>query len=700
MESVPKHKIMKNLRFWETSLKPNYRYAQTKRDEFEKDNELFHNRIGSNRLDRNKSNNIKWGEKDVIIIDNTMKKALGVYKNPGVKEFDSAYIEVVLEIRKRAYKIRTFLNNFINNAPVTCGDRVYSTENQCTCCEQPVGNDISYIQYFQDIDENIVAMTDELFVLQKGYKSLNNCLMTTRFEISTKQTPIPNMSFVQLNLLDNPDSFVNDAFTVYCHVGFSRGEKHYFENDGSENISLEDVYGETSENIEHPDTERCIKCDWYLEKIKRSEFSREDYVSLMNDVNQQSLVDFTHIKTKRKKLNVVSLKRGSTNDKIKIDIEKLAIRIAKSTSNIKDKNTQVKIENFLNNIDNFKNFIPDSDKNSPEKEKIQTITRREKFAVQKMKDYINDFFRKNISRIKWGYKPKSNIDISWVPKKDEEKWQKIIVNDTDWLEPFLTNTNKKLFKKFKFSYTIDNINSIIGAQNVYDETYTAFMRASTFTPRNAVNLVKHYFVKEMLKFFDLSEEGEPIISDFYIKLFEEIEKDRDVINLSEKEKEKWSSEVQHNNDVVKLKYFNAIKEENASLFNTSFRQFADKAYRNPIADPNFETEDPAESIEEIEHEKVLKGQAIKEFENSATDQLVQAYIDDAIEEERIQEEVDKEVYDNHIPKEGEDIIDTGYHYGDPGQGIENEGDGFNDYSMNEIWEPVHAPDVEGKEMGI
>ncbi len=70
---------------------------------------------------------------------------------------------------------------------------------------------------------------------------------------------------------------------------------------------------------------------------------------------------------------------------------------------------------------------------------------------------------------------------------------------------------------------------------------------------------------------------------------------------------------------------------------------------------------------------------------------------DAIEEELINEEVNQEVYDNHLKKEGEDIMDIGYDYGDQEQGIENEGDGFNDYSMNEIWEPVHEIDVQGEE---
>lgn len=63
-----------------------------------------------------------------------------------------------------------------------------------------------------------------------------------------------------------------------------------------------------------------------------------------------------------------------------------------------------------------------------------------------------------------------------------------------------------------------------------------------------------------------------------------------------------------------------------------------------------------------------------------------------------EEEVMGEVYDNNILKEGEDIIDVGYDYGDQEQGIDNEGDGFNDYSLNDPYEsPVEKLD-EGDEV--
>ena len=59
-----------------------------------------------------------------------------------------------------------------------------------------------------------------------------------------------------------------------------------------------------------------------------------------------------------------------------------------------------------------------------------------------------------------------------------------------------------------------------------------------------------------------------------------------------------------------------------------------------------------------------------------------------MEEELEEKETINEIYDNDILKEGDDVIDTGYDYGDPQQGIEDEGNGMDDYST-EILENVN-----------
>ena len=162
----------------------------------------------------------------------------------------------------------------------------------------------------------------------------------------------------------------------------------------------------------------------------------------------------------------------------------------------------IKFKHFLNNIDDFKNFVPNPEPDADEKEKVEAIITRDKFAIQKMKEYINKYFRRNVSRIRWGYQFKINVDVNWIPKRSEEKWEKILVDENEWLIPFLTKTNKKLFEKFKFNRTIDQINSIVGVQYVFGPNYKTIIRNSKFNLNDALRVLKHYFIQEMLLFLD------------------------------------------------------------------------------------------------------------------------------------------------------------------------------------------------------
>ena len=48
---------------------------------------------------------------------------------------------------------------------------------------------------------------------------------------------------------------------------------------------------------------------------------------------------------------------------------------------------------------------------------------------------------------------------------------------------------------------------------------------------------------------DLAGSGEPILADFYLKLFDEIKKDREVIDMSNKEITKWKDTIQEDNTI-------------------------------------------------------------------------------------------------------------------------------------------------------
>ena len=664
-EVIPKHKIVKNFRFWINSLEPNYKNALLRKNNYEKKNELFHFITGNNRIDRVKKP-INWADESSVgkikELDIIIKKITDVLKGGKPDDYNALYNDIIFEIRKRVFKIRNFLNNFINNSQKS---KFYQNEIVVTCCEQLNEDNISYIDYFDSIDEKIVNISYDITPLQTRYEILNNFLIPTTFMISSKgiisknsnnKKSLPSliMSKIPFNFLDVPESFIKLAFSIYCHEGVNIGEYHSFENQDIPNIT------------------RCIKCGWFLKKLNESVFSRENFVNLMKNVDKQKLVDYTTIETKRTRLNVHDLKRNTSDNKIKEDIDILAKRIARLIKG-NEKEISNYVKNLLSNIDNFKDFFVDHESTASDKEKVQILQTRNKFAIQKMKEYINEYFRKNISRIKWGYKIKTNFNTKWITQRHVDKWQNIFIDKNAWLEQFLTKQNEKLFKKFKFNLTIENINSIIGVQSVYGSYYKSLIRTSMFELNDAIRVLKHYMIREMILFLDLSGAGEPIIADFYYKMFKEIEKDRKIINLSNKEITKWTDTIKEETTIIRVKYYDVLKEEE-TLFNVPYKQFTDDVYSDPIFNSklitNKDVEDEELEQEKLEQEQELRDIASTELGEDAHEQLVDDFVSSAKEEEEIDNELDNEIFNPDDQQEGDDNIE----YGDPEQGIENEVD--------------------------
>ena len=127
-----------------------------------------------------------------------------------------------------------------------------------------------------------------------------------------------------------------------------------------------------------------------------------------------------------------------------------------------------------------------------------------------------------------------------------------------------------------------------------------------------------------------------------------------LINLPKTKSTKWTETHQENNRTIRLKYFDAIKEEGA-LFNVPFRQFTDDIYSDPIFNPklitNQEVKQEQEQVEKVQEEQGLKEQYLKD-KDAFELESVEDYVQDAMENKIINEEINQEVYDNHLKKRG------------------------------------------------
>jgi hypothetical protein len=413
---------------------------------------------------------------------------------------------------------------------------------------------------------------------------------------------------------------------------------------------------------------------------------------------------FESVEPKQMNKKLIAMKREASRN-LSSDIHKLSTRLArvmsKSGKDESESGMQKKFEKFMTEMDDFRVYIPDPPKGSDnDKFVVENANRRAYFSQQKMKEYINEVLRRNVSRVARGYKPKIS-DLPWLSGKELEKWQQRLLDNKLWLEPFLTKANRVLFKKFAFDYTVEEISAINGVSDVYGPDWKWILRPSLFTPTDAVKVLKHYFVIQLSLFLDISGAGEPVVAEFINNIFAVIMQDRHVLNVPQRDITKWEDSRTEERVLAWARYYDAIREEDALLFNAPYRRFTELAYDDPFVGKDddgvleLEESDFNKKVNAADKDSFLHEQAKAELGDDATDQAIESYVQDALEEDHIDEEVNEEVFDNPILKEGEEIMDIGTEYGQLPQGTETAGDGFNDYTMTEAWDPVHEPNVLG-----
>jgi hypothetical protein len=680
---VSKEVIEKNLRYWVNLFSFDYKQAVKKKIVFEANLKKYIEIFGSKRLDRGERK-IKWEDLEIKKSSDTFEKDfLKEWKKGNVKQIR----DFVMQNSLRAKKISFLFLKEINNILIEVGTNDKPPYIETSCCSVLLKKNESFLDFYNNYENkksSLLEFSLELEELEKNLLFIKTFFLNAQFCIESIQKPMGNLNNYPIQAKDFPDSFVKDALLTFCHDGESKAEYHNFQGSFEETI-------------------RCIKCDWLKKELEKEsfKFNKNELNVLLLDVGRKTFVNLPEFEKIEKNIKLLTnLKREASkniNNEIILLSSKLAKAIFKNNKKESEKTLKDRFQKFLKNIDNFENYIP-TPKTTNDEVIVKTLEKRDTFAQQKMKTYINDFLRKNISRVANGYKIKTK-KIPNISKKEEEKWQNKIIDDVIWIENFLKPYYKKLFQKMKFDFSIKQINEINGISNVYDNQYKWIKIPSFFTPNDSVKFLKYYFIHQISNFLDVAGRDDYLIADFIRNLFKKIEKDRDTLNLSKKEITKWKDSNQEKRYLDWAKYFDIIKEEDSLLFNTPYRQFT-KLYFDPYSQPEEESLTLGEDkfnkdIEEASQESYLYNKAKEELGEDTTEQAIQSYVDDAIQEEEINQDINEEIYDQVLLPEGEDIMEIGDDYGEMPQGTETEGDGFNDYTMNELWEPIHEPDVLG-----
>lgn len=684
---VKKKEIDEHFRYWLRVQTKNYKYALQKRIRFETEEKRFSILQGSKRTDT-KEKSYDWSAQDIPpISDHFISELYKAWKTGDGEKINNLFNHNNLRAKRLSFQLRADINSVFQQIGSTdIGPQYIET----TCCEQRMEDDLPFLEFYEEFKPKLKTIENELQILQKQLDLMKEHGFTTQFAIRSIEPPLRNMSRYPIKNTEYPDSFIREAFLAFCHDGPSKGEYHNFQNTEFEEIT------------------RCLKCGWFRKKLETQDFSKDQFTDLLDVMYKRTLADLPTYKVEVQNKKWIAMKREASRN-LNNDIHKLSTRLARILARAGKGESEGKMrkrfEEFLQSMDNFRLYIPDAERSlqdSSDQVIVETNNRRNYFAQQKMKEYINEFLRRYISKIVNSYKPKI-ANLPWLSGKNLEKWQQRLLSTQLWLEPFLTKTNKTLFKKFVFDYTANEISDISGITDIYGPDWKWILKPSLFTPIDAAKVLKHYFVTQIILFLDISGAGEPVFAEFINHIFDLIDKDNQTLNVPQKDITKWNDTRTEERVLAWARYYDAIREEDALLFNAPYRTFTEIAAGDPFA-PKEESslvfsEDSKfdKDIDGADKESYLMSKAKEELGEDATEQALESYVQDAIQEDDLNEEINEEVYDNQILKEGEEVMDVGTEYGQQPQGTETAGDGFNDYTMNEAWDPVHEPDVLGVE---
>lgn len=718
--AVRKEEVEQHFRFWVRNLESHYRRASQRAQTMREEARLMLDKVGSTRTEFN-GPSVDWADvKAPALKGDFVKDVYQAWKKGDGARTAQMLASLILRNKHLSASYNNFLNDVISKEAKTDKKTI-----ETTCCATLLKPSASFLSFYEEMPQEKVEqqkpveqkveqkekqgkeqkkkaddadeaneadeadadqaggkggqaldIPEELAVIQKQLSLLRMHQWPTQFSTLHPVRPLDVCSTFPNDLSKYEKTFMHDGVMTFCIDGPSYGSTHSF----------------LDKNL--PEIERCVKCGWYSSKLAEKKTETKEFVGLIEKGWSLNMKQNTSTPIK-KTSDMVSLKREAMknlkSDSLKLG-EKLA-RLSEARSKIeKAKSESMRIADFLNNMDNFNENTPDPPKGSPEKDFVAAREIRGSIAQQKMRDYIN-LLRKNISRVANGYEVKPP-KLEWMSEREAEKWRERLVNDQGWLEKFLTKSNKPIFARLKFDYTFSDIAMISGTNDVYKDSEKKWFldKPSFFTPTDAALVLKHYFIVQCMHFIDLAKEGAPIFADFLIHFLDKIAADRNVLNLPASEMTRWKDAKAENRALSWFKYYETIQDEDRLLFNAPYRQKVELDHDDPYVEPT--EADIAEEIEQHEEEEEVRAEVEHALGEDASEQAVESAVRDAMAEISVEDEIQDEIFDNPILEEGEEVMDSGFEYGQMPQGTEI-GDEFGEYTLNEAFDPIHEPDVSG-----
>ena len=664
-QPVRRTDIAEHLRYWLRVLEKNYQPSIQLRKQYDEDVQLFEIRKGSRRTDRSKEMEIAWDKLPVQPLPEE-KDVFSWWKKGNYSKYQTWLENYKLQSLHQSYLLKDKLNQVASTLVVIPTEDERTNNAEQTCCVHLAKEDVSITAYLEQKDETIKSSVEEVKKLSRLEEDVQKRYTTTRFVLQRQKKAIPRDFINTFNPKNLTHELIQDKFLYYCHDGPVPGERHEMEN-----------------NLE-PEKARCIKCSWFLRDLKKKEFTDQDYLALLHHIQERSINIYKpqSLPVFFLPLSSLSSLKKEAQKNLENDLKRLVDVLAHALPSRKEE-VLTTYKPILKNMTNFDHFFPEPDQTLTNRQVILLRQKRDELAQEKMKVYINDILCKEVSRIQHGYKPIVR-EIAWLSQKEAEMFQKIILNRQEWIEPFINSTNQKIFSAFSFHYSYKDLQTIKGVSNLYDEDGNWIIRKSSFTPKDASLILHHYFITQTLLFFDLAGANATTFAEFLLNVLNLIEKDRAPHQISKRQLQKWKDTRREKSILQRMRYFEAITEDDALLFNAPYKKHTQDIWEDPEFKEKYgeftfeETEEEKEGVR-ADRESHLVFQAKQVFGEDASEKQINSYVVEKEEEEEMDQEVEDDIYPDQPDRvEGPEVMEVGYDYGDMPQNIDDENADFDD----------------------
>jgi len=577
-----------------------------------------------------------------------------IIKSKTFKEEQECKVKIENRLLFLIQNIKDIIVDVIAKSPLS--DK-YIGGIETSCCAEEADQYIDFYQYFQLENNKIKEYIDESNEIYSLLKYFYNSGSYHRFYLYSKDKFAGCYnSIIVYDEKYASEKFIKSVFETYVDTGIYKG-------------TLRDFVGQEEKSID-------VKTGLTRSEIGSKIYSIKELNDLLDTIENKTVQFYKpHEVFKFNPETINELKKNSLN---LIDIQ---INILMNNLMIllnKNKDFTLKYTLLIRNFGIYD--INDKLENKTNKEKVLLRNNLYKKKLDYFKKFYINIFKKYLSIIKNNYDIlEKDIKLGFIDSTDiRREMQQFVGQSREKFSFFLEENVASNFKDCKADYSNQEINSIIGIQEIYNKDFTEIIKFSDFNDNDASNVILFILIKNLTDLFvynnenyelNLQDKKNSFIANFVLMLLTEIEEDYELFELCNK-----NSEIQNSLLYSKIISTMGYLVSDQGYEMTKFLRNLSKAKGVKKTEQSYMTEDIETQQDVLEKEKDLEekieyfnDEVVNKYKNKYGKEPSQEYLEET--KQKIEEQIADQDYYNETNLEGSDlqsneIMDQGGDYGE------------------------------------